>query len=85
MPLSLLGWAKADREPLIGLRIVQSAIDDYDGSPINALRGILKTAIENIKPEGERRFTAEWILYNILELKFLRGEKFVKWQALGNV
>ena len=40
-----------------------------------ALRGILKTAIDNIKPEGERRFTAEWILYNILELKFLEGRK----------
>jgi len=26
-------------------------------------------------PEGERRFTAEWILYNILEMKFLEGRK----------
>ena len=29
----------------------------------------------SIKPEGERRFTAEWILYNILELKFIEGWK----------
>jgi hypothetical protein len=69
------GGPKLTESPLLGLRVVQSAIDDYDGSPTNALRGILKTAIENIKPEGERRFTAEWILYNILELKFLEGRK----------
>ena len=25
--------------------------------------------------EGERRFTAEWILYNILEMKILEGRK----------
>ena len=31
--------------------------------------------IERVRPEGDRRFTAEWILYNILELKFLEGRK----------
>ncbi len=69
------GGPKLTESPLLGLKIVQSAIDDYDGSPTNALRGILKSAIDNIKPVGERRFTAEWILYNILELKFLEGRK----------
>jgi hypothetical protein len=28
-----------------------------------------------VRPEGERRFTSEWLLYNILELKFLQGKK----------
>lgn len=69
------GGPKLTESPLLGLKIVQSAVDDYDGSPTNALRGILKSAIDRIKPEGERRFTAEWILYNILELKFLEGRK----------
>lgn len=69
------GGPKLTESPLLSLKIVQSAINDYDGNPSNALRAILKTAIENIKPEGERRFTAEWILYNILELKFLEGRK----------
>jgi hypothetical protein len=69
------GGPKLTESPLLGLRVVQSAIGDYDGSPTNALRGILKSAIEHIKPEGERRFTAEWILYNILELKFLEGRR----------
>ncbi len=27
------------------------------------------------KPEGERRLTAEWMLYNILDMKFLEGRK----------
>jgi hypothetical protein len=69
------GGPKLSESPLLRLRIVQSALKQYDGNPTNALRGILKTAIENIKPDGERRFTAEWILYNILEMKFLEGKK----------
>ncbi len=69
------GGPKLTESPLLSLNIVQAAVKDYDGNPSNALRAILKSAIENIKPEGERRFTAEWILYNILELKFLEGRK----------
>jgi hypothetical protein len=69
------GGPKLTESPLLSLNIVQLALKDYDGNPTNALRAILKDAIENIKPEGERRFTGEWILYNILELKFLEGRK----------
>lgn len=69
------GGPKLTESPLLNLNIVQSALKDNDGNPTNALRAILKDAIENIKPEGERRFTGEWILYNILELKFLEGRK----------
>jgi hypothetical protein len=36
---------------------------------------VLTEAIEMIKPSGERKFTSEWLLYNILELKFLQGKK----------
>jgi len=69
------GGPKLSESPLLSLRIVQNALNENDGNPTNALRAILKAAIENIKPEGERRFTAEWILYNILELKFVEGRK----------
>ena len=69
------GGPKLTESPLLSLNVVQAALDEYDGNPTNALRAILKSAIENIKPDGERRFTAEWILYNILELKFLEGRK----------
>jgi hypothetical protein len=45
------------------------------GSPVNALRSILRQAMERVRPEGDRRFTGDWVLYNILEMKFLEGRK----------
>ena len=69
------GGPKLTESPLLSLNIVQDAIRDENESPANALRSVLKTAIEMIRPEGERRYTAEWILYNILDLKFLEGRK----------
>ncbi|HLF88101.1 MAG TPA: hypothetical protein VI451_04095, partial [Anaerolineales bacterium] len=69
------GGPKLSKSPLIRLRIVQRALENDESNPSNALRAILKEAIERVRPEGERRFTAEWILYNILELKFMQGRK----------
>lgn len=69
------GGPKLSESPLLSLRIVQSSLKNYDGNPTNALRAVLKTAVEQVKPEGDRRFTVEWILYNILELKFMEGRK----------
>ncbi len=69
------GGPRLTQSPLLGLRVVRQATTAYDGNPVKALRGILKEAIDQVRPEGERRFTAEWMLYNILELKFLQGRK----------
>jgi len=69
------GGPKLSESPLLGLKVVQSTLKNYDGNPTNALRAVLKTAVEQVKPEGDRRFTVEWILYNILELKFMEGRK----------
>ncbi len=69
------GGPRLTQSPLIKLKVVQQAMDDHDGNPTNALRAILRQAIDQVRPEGERRFTGEWILYNILELKFLEGHK----------
>jgi hypothetical protein len=69
------GGPKLSESPLLGLKVVKSVVNKHNGNPTNALRGILKSAIDRTKPAGERRFTAEWILYNILELKFLEGRK----------
>lgn len=69
------GGPKLTDNPLLGLEIVQRAMADYDGNPANAMRSILKQAVEKVRPEGERRFTGEWILYNILEMKFMEGRK----------
>ncbi|MCL4560588.1 MAG: hypothetical protein M1281_08240 [Chloroflexi bacterium] len=69
------GGPKLTENPLMKLKIVQDAIESHDGNNANALRAILRRAIEQVKPEGDRRFTGEWILYNILELKFLEGRR----------
>ncbi|MBN2547740.1 MAG: hypothetical protein JXB15_01180 [Anaerolineales bacterium] len=69
------GGPKLSQSPLLELRVVQQTAQDMDESPTNALRSTLRRAIEYVRPEGERRFTAEWILYNILEMKFLEGRK----------
>ncbi|MGB9521372.1 MAG: hypothetical protein ACPL6F_01325, partial [Anaerolineales bacterium] len=68
------GGPKLSQNPLTRLYIVQRAVQDHEGNTTNALRAILRQAIDQIKPEGERRFTGEWILYNILELKFMEGK-----------
>ncbi len=69
------GGPRLTESPLLNLTIVRKMIDAYDGNYPNALRALLKSAIEKVRPEGERRFTGEWILYNILEMKFLEGKK----------
>lgn len=69
------GGPKLTQNPLIGLHIVRQEAQEHEENPTNALRAILRQAIENVRPEGERRFTGEWILYNILEMKFLEGRK----------
>ncbi len=69
------GGPKLTESPLLRLKVVQRALEDHD-TPANALRAILQNAIELQKPEGERNMTrAEWLLYNILELKFIQGGK----------
>jgi hypothetical protein len=68
------GGPKLTESPLLRLKIVQRAIENGE-SPANALRNTLRQAVEQVRPQGERRFTAEWILYNILEMKFMEGRK----------
>lgn len=69
------GGPRLTESPLLRLKVVRQALDEHDGNPVNALRSILKRGIEQVRPDGERRFTAEWMLYNILEMKFLEGRK----------
>ncbi len=70
------GGPKLSRSPLLQLRVVQGALPDHDGDPVKALRAVLLQAIERLRPEGEREMTrAEWLLYNILEMKFLQGRR----------
>jgi hypothetical protein len=69
------GGPKLSQNPLLNLQIVQQAFKEHNDNPANALRSILRQAMDNVRPDGERRFTGEWILYNILEMKFVEGRK----------
>lgn len=61
--------------PLLKMGIVQRALTENGYLPTKALRAVLRGAIEALKPpEEERSLTARgWVLYNILEMKFIRG------------
>ena len=48
---------------------------ESDGNRINALRKVLRDAIEKTRPDGEPSISLEWTLYNILVLKFIEGRK----------
>jgi GAF domain-containing protein len=69
------GGPRLTRSPLLRLAVVRQSLEDNEGSPVNALRSVLHQAVESVRPGGERRFTGEWMLYNILEMKFLQGRK----------
>jgi hypothetical protein len=69
------GGPKLTQNPLLDLQVVQQAYPEHNENPSNALRAILRRAVDAVRPEGERRFTGEWILFNILEMKFIEGHK----------
>ncbi|MCP4426771.1 MAG: hypothetical protein GY803_19945 [Chloroflexi bacterium] len=70
------GGPKLTESPLMRLQIVQRAMEEHGANPTNALRAILQDAIELQKPEGERNLSrVEWLLYNILEMKFVQGKR----------
>jgi hypothetical protein len=69
------GGPKLTQSPLLQLQIVQQISHEHNDNPANALRSILRQAVDSVRPEGERRFTGEWILFNILEMKFIEGRK----------
>ncbi len=69
------GGPKLTNSPLMKLRAVRILMEEHDGNAQNALRALLRKAVDQVKPEGDRHFTSEWILYNILEMKFIEGRK----------
>jgi len=70
------GGPKLSDSPLLQLNVVERALPEYDGNPIKALRAVLAQGVERLRPDGDRTMTgAEWLLYNILELKFIQGRR----------
>ncbi|MDI7274679.1 MAG: histidine kinase N-terminal 7TM domain-containing protein, partial [Anaerolineae bacterium] len=70
------GGPKLSKSPLLRLRIVQKAMAASDRVPTKALRAVLRDAIERLRPSSQPSLTAsEWVVYNILNLRYLRGER----------
>lgn len=70
------GGPKLTHSPLMRLRVVSETLDHADDDPTRALRLVLGQALERLRPEGKQNFTApEWLLYNILEMRFVQGRK----------
>ena len=70
------GGPKLSQSPLVELQLVAEALPDNSYAPTRALQAVLLQAIESLRPNGTRAWTTqEWILYNILELKFIQGRR----------
>lgn len=70
------GGPKLSDSPLLGLRTVRRVLSDQGGSPTRALQAVLRQAIENLRPDDQLDPSAqEWLMYNILELRFLQGRR----------
>lgn len=70
------GGPKLTENPLQRLRIVQDLLIEYDYNPAKALRVVLQRALEMLRPDGRRSMTtSEWLLYNIVDLKFVQGQR----------
>lgn len=69
------GGPKLTESPLLSLELVENETPEFNGNRPNALRSVLKKALERLMPEGERKYIHDWLLYNILEMKFVQGKK----------
>lgn len=69
------GGPRLTDSPLLQLKVIQDNPAAQEGNAANALRMVLKETIEMLKPDGERKYTSEWLLYNILVMKFVEGKK----------
>jgi hypothetical protein len=68
------GGPQLQESPLMRTRLVRQALQANDGVSARAVRAVLTEAIERLRPPGERSMTSsEWVIYNILELKFVQG------------
>jgi hypothetical protein len=70
------GGPRLAGSPMMKLKVVTDAMEANNGNATKALRAVLTTAIERLKPGGTRSLTAaEWLLYNILEMKIVQGQR----------
>jgi hypothetical protein len=69
------GGPKLTTSPLLDMQVVQQTLTEHEGNAVRALRAVLAQAIEMQRPSDEHRSmtAAEWLVYNILDLKFVQG------------
>ncbi|MCE5258878.1 MAG: hypothetical protein LLG44_07425 [Chloroflexi bacterium] len=74
--VQLWGGPKLSQSPLASLSVVQTRLPQNGNVPAKAIRSILQEVIERLRPDGERSMTSnEWLLYNILDLRFIQGQR----------
>ncbi len=57
---------------LLELSAVRASLEENGGNPAHAMRAVLQDAIDGQRPEGEPKASdPEWMLYNILKLRFI--------------
>ncbi len=70
------GGPKLSDNPLLDLQVVAQEAEAHGTHRTRALQNVLLRAIERLRPEGQRQMTtSEWLLYNILDLKFVQGKR----------
>ncbi len=70
------GGPKLSENPLLDLQVVAEEAEASGAHRTRALQNVLLRAIERLRPEGHRQMTtSEWLLYNILDLKFVQGKR----------
>lgn len=69
------GGPKMLNNPLQQLVMVREKANQSGETMLNALREVLRELIERLRPAGSRQYTNEWILYNLLVMRFVEGMK----------
>ncbi len=70
------GGPKLTENPLLDLNVVAETAEEKGTPRSRALQNVLLEAIERLRPAGQRHMTtSEWLLYNILDLKFIQGKR----------
>ena len=69
------GGPRLSENPLLKWKVVQDTAAENNDNEVNALRSVLKKALEELRPEGERSVNGEWTLYNLIDYKFFEKMK----------
>ncbi len=69
------GGPRLSESPLLSWRIVKETSAELNENEVNGLRAVLKKALEELRPEGERTANGEWTLYNLIDYKFFEKQK----------